>query len=269
MRTLLPHEQEAACGLVANLTYACTNDSEPFDEGFDGLTEADKAIAFERARLTLNMLTAGVVANCPVTVRPCPPRCAAGAASWQWSGTTWTPVLQANGVWLNLCGCSSACDCGPSGMIDLGGHVAEIVEVAIDGEALDESEYGLVDNRYLHRWEGTWPIEQDMDAPPGSVGTFEITYRPGGALGIVGEQAYGRLIVEYAKVQCGGDCALPKTVKRIQRQGASYEIDRTPFPNGLTQIREIDDYILSVNPHGLKTVTTVWTPKRPGYRVYR
>lgn len=269
MRTLEDFEVEAACGLIANVSSCCTDGGAPFESGFDGLTNAMKALVYERGRSTLNLLTAGVVANCPVTVRPCAPRCVAASPAWQWSGMTWQPVLMAGGVWLNVCGCRSMCDCGPRGMIDLNGPVAEVIEVTISGEVVDPDTYTLVDDRYLHRYGDAWPTEQDMDAAPGSPGTFEITYRVGGALGIQGEAAYGRLICEYAKLECGGECALPKSVKRIQRQGVAYEIDRTTFPNGLTQIREVDEFILAINPHGLKSVTTVWTPKPKGYRVYR
>jgi hypothetical protein len=269
MRELVDNEIEAACGLVANIESCCADGQAPFESGFDGLTNAKKALVYERARATLNMLTAGAVANCPVTVRPCAPRCVAASSSWQWSGMTWMPVNVGNGVWLNLCGCDSMCGCGPTGMIDLNGPVAEVLEVRIDGVAVDPETYGLVDNRYLHSYGDPWPTEQDMDVAPGSVGTFEIDIRTGGVLGLQGEAAYGRLICEYAKLECGQECALPKSVRRIQRQGVSYEIDREAFPGGLTSIREVDEYLTRVNPYAQRRMTTVWTPQSKGFRVYR
>lgn len=263
MRELEDYEIEGACGLIANIAACCNEDGSV--PALEDLDVGRKALVYERARRTLNLLTAGVVANCGVTVRPCPPRCVAASTSWSWGGLTWVPQHLGMGVWVNLCGCSTVCDCAPSNQITLPGPIAEVTEVQVDGVVLDPETYRLEEAKYLVGDE-PWPTEQDMDVIAG-VGVFSVDYRPGVALGIAGEAAYGALICEYAKLECGQACALPSSVKRIQRQGVAYDVDVSPFPKGLTHIRAVDDFILSINPHGLKTLPTVWTPGRKGYRV--
>jgi hypothetical protein len=46
----------------------------------------------------------------------------------------------------------------------------------------------------------------------------------------------------------------------MTRQGVTFTLAPGLFPNGLTGIRVIDAYILSINPHGLKEQPSVWSP---------
>jgi hypothetical protein len=160
--------------------------------------------------------------------------------------------------WLNGCGCTFACSCTTAARLDLNGPVAEVVEVTVDGEVIPDTEYRLEGDRWLMRVDGVWPVTQDMDEPLSEVDTFSVTYRPGYALGDVGEGAYGALVYEFARAACGDKkCRLPTGVTNITRNGVTMTINRGLFHDGLTGIPEVDTYIQSVNPNKLRSVPVV------------
>jgi hypothetical protein len=257
-RTLLNHEELGACGLVANLSRACPDGTL---DTIENLSDVDKERAYEFARIALNHLTAGMVANCPVQVRPCKAG-AMGAFPWSWTGLTYIPPAYLTGSWLPGCGCIFSCKCQPRAALDLGRTVAEVTAVTVDGVALEDDEYRLSEKRWLYRTTGTWPLTQDMDLPPGSVGTFVVEYRPGWALGPAGEFAYGQLAMEFAKSLCkDGSCSLPKNVKMVVRRGVTMEFKEGLFPDNKTGIREVDLFVESVNPSGLRHTPRVLTPE--------
>lgn len=255
-RVLEPHEELGACGLVANLSQC-----DGVDDTFDDLPFEDRERAYEMARVALGYLTARVVANCPVSVRPCSAE-AMGAYPWRWSGLTYIPPTDLLGQWVPGCGCAYSCACDPKGALDLNGPVAEIISVEIDGTPLEETDYWLSERRYLIRKDGTWPRTQDMSKEPGETGTFVVTYRPGYPLGLAGEIAYGVLATEVAKAMCDKDCRLPANVKTIVRRGVTIEFGEGLFPENRTGIRDVDLFVGSVNPTGkLRWVPTVATPE--------
>jgi hypothetical protein len=263
MRALTIYEELGSCGLVVNLTAACGEEDTTPD--LPTSTEAQKDRAHELARSTLNALTAGIVANCPVTVRPCSPRYVASAAGWRWGDLGWTSFAGLG--WVSACGCGSVCPCSSVLGLDLNGPVAEVVEVRVGAETLDEGDYRLEGN-LLFRTDGTaWPTRQDMDAPLGSADTFSVTYRPGYALGLLGEIALGALYVEWLKSACGQKCRLPVGVTNITRQGVQMTINRSLFHDGLTGMADVDAYIQSVNPHALRSVPTIASPDYAQHRV--
>jgi hypothetical protein len=256
MRTLTSDEEIGSCGLVANI-----GNCGSLDE-IDGLSDSDKIRAYEFARIALNHLTAGVVANCPVTVRPC--RAAAmGPFPWSWSGLTYIPPEYLSGAaWLPSCGCVMSCACAPRAALDLGRTVAEIIGVTIDGDVLEEAEYRLAEKQWLYRVGGVWPAVQDMDLAPGTEGTFTVEYRPGWALGLAGEVAYGRLASEFGKSLCNEkSCSLPKNVKTIVRRGVVMEFKEGLFPENRTGLRDVDLFVESVNPHRLRAMPTILSPE--------
>ena len=255
-RTLTADEEYGACGLVANL-----GSCDSLDD-ISGLTDTQRTLAYEYARDALNHLTAGVVANCPVSVRPC----RAGAMSafpWTWTGLTYIPPEFMSGTsWMSSCGCMMSCACKPRAGLDLGRPVAEIIEVEIDGAVLPEEDYRLAEHRWLYRTDGTWPATQDMDLEPGAVGTFIVKYRPGWTLGLAGEAAYGRLASEFAKSLCKDkSCSLPSNVKMIVRRGVTMEFKEGLFPENRTGMREVDLFVQSINPHRLRSMPTILTPE--------
>ena len=256
MRELVASEMWGDCGLVANMIDCCDPSTT---DPFEGMDSDQQARAFLLARVSLNILTAGVTANCTRTIRPCSPSCAAQASVWRWSGLTWSGP--GSEIWMSACGCVTSCGCRSTGALRLPGPIAEVTEVTIDGTALAEGDYWL-DSNGLHRTDGTpWPTTQDMDAPLGSPDTFGVTYRPGYALGPLGELAYGALTCEMAKAVCGKKCSLPASVKSVARNGVVMELSDGLFPGGQTKIRSVDTFVTWVNPHALKSAPTVLTPE--------
>lgn len=264
MRVLSVVEAYLDCGLVANLTDACGDDGVP---ALPPASEQQKIRAGALARATLNALTAGIVANCPVKVRPCSRRGVAAASGWRWGDLGWySPGYDAG--WISACGCGSACPCESTLALDLNGPVAEVVEVRLGNAALAEDAYRLEGGRYLFRTDGApWPARQDMDAPDGAPDTFSVTYRVGYPLGTVGELALGVLYVEWLKAACGQKCTLPTGVTSIIRNGVSMQINRGLFHDGLTGLRDVDTYVQSVNPHALRSVPTIASPDYHQHRV--
>lgn len=204
---------------------------------------------------TMRTLTGGLVGGCPVSLRPCEavkcdPCIQAG------------PVLTQGGQWVNVARCGGdGCSCEPLSEVVLPGRVAEVTAVTLDGVALTPGvDYRLDGNRLLRLGGLTWPMCQDMTLPNDAVGAFTVTYVPGLKPDAAGLWAVGVLACEFAQACQGGKCRLPSSVQTITRQGVSMSFDNTMFSNGLTGIREVDAYILSVNPHRMRTPTKVWTP---------
>jgi hypothetical protein len=255
------------CNLVANMGACYGADGTT---SWETLSQSQKEVVAELAITTLNHLTAGAVANCPVLLRPCSPGCCAVSDAYHGYGVSWSPYLDSSGRWVNGCGCQSACACTFVQSLDLGPGWAEVLGVSIDGEVLPETEYDLVGGRWLRPAGGreAWPVTQDLDQPITELDTFAVYARPGYPLGPLGEAALGRLICEYSKGMCGQKCALPKGVTSIVRQGVSMTITDSLYPDGLTTIREVDTYIRAVNPNQLTSIPSVWSPDIQRQRVY-
>ena len=229
----------------------------PIDPGccteWDALAPEVQARSEQLAWATLRTLTGGRVGSCPVTVRPClgPPcdEC-----------TTLRPQIR-NGDWINyVCGRES-CSCARLCEIILPGPIAEILQVSWSGEDLPLTAFRVDNGNRLIRSDGEcWPSCQRMDQPLGADCTLGIKYVPGVVPGLAGEYAAGVLACEYAKACSGTKCRLPASVTTIVRNGVSMEVDTAMFGNGLTGIREVDGFILAVNPHTLRTPPKVWSP---------
>lgn len=247
---------QVGCDLTANLS-ACWG--EEGTTAWESLSTDQQDIVSLLAVSTLNSLTAGIVANCPVTVRPCSSRCC--VPGYTEYGPGWYPVNVGNGMWLNACGCRNTCACDRTKALTLPAPTAEVTEVKIDGVALLPADYRLEQGRWLFRTDGElWPTTQDLNLPDTEVDTFSVTLRPGWDLGPFGEAALGRLVCEYSKGMCGRKCALPKNVTQVVRSGVVMEITPGLFGSGLTGIREVDIYIESINPYHLKSIPSVYSP---------
>lgn len=223
---------------------------EPDFEGCIG--GADKWNAYdpevqERALLlateALLMLTYNRVGTCPITVRPCakPARC----------GCEWNPHIR-DGQWYN---CSHS-PCEPQVEIDLPGPVGYIESIMINGESVDleDGEWRL-DNGHLLVWqgEGASPVlaYQDLDRPDTEPGTFSITYSRSYPVGSLGRIAVALLALEFAEAcKPKGKCSLPRGVRTVSRNGVSFTLEAGLFPNGLTQIDTVDQFIMKWVPAG-------------------
>ena len=237
---------------------------------WDTYTNEQRSRAISWATFILDALTGHQFAQCPVTVRPCGPRCSnvMGYTTWPVSAPSasapgmWVTPYIVGGVWKN-CSCGGGCDCLPDCRIDLGVPVAEITEVKVDGAVLDPSAYQL-QGQYLVRVDGLtcWPSCQDPATPDTEDCTFSVTYRPGRALPIAGQIAAGVLAGEFIKACAGAACGLPAQVASLSRQGVDVQFvdPATVFENGRTGINDVDMFINAVNPHGRRERARVMSP---------
>lgn len=197
--------------------------------------------------------------TCEVTVRPCGSDCNVYGGWMTYPvtadgiGTVWAPFIR-DGSWFN-CGCVGPCACEPECSVRLPGPVAGIVEVTVDGVVIDPALY-RVDNRW--RLVGVngqcWPKCQNLGLTSPGEGTFEVTYLRGRPLPAAGQVAAGILAGEFLKACRGEACSLPANISSLTRQGVQIEmVDPTAETGaGLTGIREVDLWIMAVNPQKLQ-----------------
>lgn len=240
---------------------------------WDVLDPALQERALTLAWSALRTLTAGRVGSCPVTYRPCVPApCDACSEALFALPYAHYPDARAMAV-TGLYGAPVAMHCGGQGCacdalseVTLPGPAAAVDEVWLDGLLMDPATYRLDDtNRLLRLDGGTWPACQDMRTAFDEAGSFAVVYVPGVVPGADGLWAAGVLAYEFSKACTGGKCRLPAAVTTITRQGVSMQFDNSMFSNGLTGIREVDTFVLSVNPHTLKVPPRVFSPDlKPG-----
>lgn len=215
----------------------------------------------EMAWATMRLLTGGMVGNCEVIYRPCVPEpCTTCASSWMTTPYSYGPYVK-DGQWHNQrCG-DTGCSCVQLSEVVFPGRVAEVVGVLVDGQPLSPGAYRVDHNNRLLRTDGgKWPSCQDMRLPETADGAFAVHYIPGIKPSGAGLWAVGVLAYEFSKACSGEKCRLPSSVTSITRQGVSMQFDNSMFSNGLTGIREVDAYILSVNPNKIRIPPMVWSP---------
>lgn len=206
--------------------------------------------------------TKGIFGLCEIVLRPCRDDCQGFTTFWgngpyPWPGGSsrgyqFGPAL-INGSWLNL-GCQRCgthrCSCTDLVGLTLPGPVAEIVEVLIDGVAVEPTAYRVANRRYLLRSDGgTWPVCQDLAAAPTEADTFQVTYTRGVAVPPGGQVAAGILANQFALAAANdGACQLPKRIQTVTRQGVTVAmIDSFDNVNqGFTGIWLIDSWVQSI-----------------------
>lgn len=236
-----------------------------------------KARSESLAWSTLQRLTGGNIAICPKLVRPCAARCSAqtwytapvtGASQSPWpSGNgAFQPNINANGQWVNSCGCSNpdSCSCTSVQEVILPGMVGDIVRVTLEGADLDPTAYRVDNGNRLVRQDGApWPACQDMNLPITDDGAFVVEYYDGAAPDSSLEFAAGLLAVEYYRACTNQSCQLPSGVTSVVRQGVAMEIANGLFVNGYTGIKAVDAVISIYNPFGHKARPVVMSPDVP------
>lgn len=180
----------------------------------------------------------------------------------------------------NLCDyCLVACS--PSRVKLSGYPVREITEVKIDGDVLAASEYTLWKHRYVTRLnDGRWPWGQDLTLADTEDNTFSVTYNYGADPPELGAAAAAQLACEFYK-ECAGiaDCALPKGVTRVSRQGIV--IEKLAFTNWAftpgryarggrsvgwnTGLPLVDAFLSTYNSAGIMRRPVFWAPGRRQY----
>jgi hypothetical protein len=199
---------------------------------------------------------------CTKTIRPCEVVCGCSCHGYGWPGSWY-------GSWSTLGLVPSRPRCCPP-QIDLGGKVAGITSVKVDGETLASSEYRLDGGRWLVRLtdasggnEG-WPCCQRLDLASTEECTFEIAYLTESDVPEMGARAVAELACELAK-SCStvaGECRLPKRVTNLTRQGVTMTLlDPMQFlDGGKTGLYLPDLFLATVNPSGLRAPPRVLTP---------
>lgn len=240
-------------------------------DGWNALDAATQHRCLALASATLRRLTGYRVSACPITVRPCKASCAEeygtiyyGTTGW---GAQWVPHIGLDGEWVNTCGCTTDCACGPMCEIELPGPITSIVSVDIGGVDYT-SQMKVQGNKVVYTGTDPCPFPscQNLAAAPGAENTFTITYynsyRPDGTAAY----AAGTLAMEFAKACSGKTCRLPKNTTSVTRQGVTVEIIAGSFPDGFTGIQEVDAFIgLWRDPKSPKQPPRVWSPgmRRP------
>lgn len=248
----------APCDWPVN--YAGANCSVFEDSGADsGFQETWEALAIE---LLWNW-THRIFGTCPVVVRPCKVDPNEGPSTFEGLGpyprltgktAIWQPVLL-GGEWFNLyCGrcAKQECWCEPDKQVSLSlpGPIVEVTSVVIEGVTLDPSAYRVEQNRWLIRLDGeAWPETQNLNAAPGSPGTWEVHYTRGVAVPVGGQVAAGTLACELAKGALGDpDCGLPSRVQTVTRQGITVAVVDSfdDIKDGRTGLWSVDSWIAAV-----------------------
>lgn len=236
------------------MTCAWTPDPACLDDKWAELTEEQQARSLLLATSSLQALTYNRVGTCPITIRPCPQsdrhcRCA------------WNPHPGGDGFWYN--NCEHGTSCSALSEYEIPGPVGYIEQMKIDGVAVDlfNGDWRL-DNGYILVWqgEGTSPLPQtqNLNLPDTEVGTWSITYSKSYPVLEDGRIAVAYLALEFAKAcRPAGKCALPRGVTSVVRNGVSFSIQAGLFPNGLTNIDIVDQYILKWAPAGSPLRTAV------------
>lgn len=251
----------------------CTCLPDPARDPWDEQMRASVEVATE----ILWRLTAGRYGVCREIVRPCRRRCRSG------HGGGPRPVV-VDGRWVNISGCScpcpdQACDgcgCGrgPDRLVLPGPVYAprlpdecddmELVTVWVDGDPLSPDAYRVQSPNVLVRVDGQrWPQCQDLLVGYDEPGAFAVEYWRGTPVPPGGVLAVSKLACELYKACVKDDsCALPARVKTVEREGLTYDmIDPMEFiGQGRTGLTEVDMWVSSVNPHGLRSASTVVSP---------
>lgn len=240
------------------------------DWGSYGQELRDRAIRY--ASMVLWAATGRQYGLCPVTVRPCGKYTSGGMPSiWGYTFSLyagggaglWYPYIGGDGEWRN-CACPvSNCGCRPDCQVYLPAPVSSVTSVNVDGAIVPDSAYRVDNRKWLVRTDGNcWPDHADYNVDSGT-GFFEVSYVRGAMVPAALLDAAGTLACEFAKGCATGSCRLPGNVVSLARQGVTVQMMdlNTLLTRNLTGIPEVDQIIVSLNPHGLKERLRVYSPE--------
>lgn len=236
------------------------------DEGFDvGVLTTSLQVASDILFDLTRRRWPGV---CTDVVRPCGYRT---RSRWGVGGVGW-------------CGCnsSSTCGCRRLSEIRLPGHpVVEVTSVKIDGVVVAPARYRIDNNRWLvylpesdEAERRGWPCCQRLDLADTEDDTWSIAYSFGTLPPPGGNRAAASLGCQLA-LACSpatvGQCALPKRVTSIVRQGVTMAVvdPLTLFKDGLTGLADVDLWVAAVNRGAATRPATVWSPNGHGATIHR
>lgn len=247
-------------------------------EDWEDIPVHAQEVGFHLATLQLWALTGRRFGQCEVTVQPCRQRKrlplyqAFPVPGWGFYGSAGVggggPVI-IDGTWYNMCG--NGCRCRARCEIDLDGptSTAGVLEVTVRGEVVDPSAYQIQNNYLLVRTDaGCWPtcVDYSKQDPP----EFTVTYLRGEELPPALQIAGGLLAYQYA-LACINDerCVLPTRLQSMSRQGVSIQVapGNSYLDFGMTQIAEVDQIVIALNPNRQTERPRVLSPDRPRPRM--
>lgn len=217
-------------------------------------------IAELAATAAMRLLTLYRVGGLPITVMPCADTCHIPAGA-RWAGQVghsylpFWPVLTESGAYTN-CGCGGTCGADSRASVFLAPPIGRIDAVVVDGVTLDSTDYRVENGNRLVRTDGG-------TFPSCAGDNFTVTYLNGYEVDVLGQAAGGILAAEYLKLLKTGKCRLPSGATEVARQGINVRIETGMFPNGITNIPEVDTYVVQWNPNGLRTRPMVYSPDLP------
>lgn len=243
--------------------------------GWDAIATEVKTLATQVGTEIVWRLSGLRFGLCEVILRPCGEPCiystyeAAYAYNQGAGGPSWmSPYIQ-GGRWFNsACGCGGDCSCTALSELWLPPPANSVTEVKVNGVVLDPGDYSLQKGYLVRTDGGVWPSCQDMTLAATEPNTFQVTYLMGKPVPAGGNLAAGMMACEIAKACAGQECRLPDRVTNITREGVTMTmLDPQDFlENGLTGIREVDQWLAAVNPYKLKQSSKVWSPDLPNHR---
>jgi len=153
-------------------------------------------------------------------------------------------------------------DTNPGTALWIDGENASVIDVFIDGVAMDQADWTQA-GKWLIRMDGEkWPLNTWTE-PQRLFVEMAVGFEPPP----IAAQAVGELAWELLKACDGADCALPARVQNLSRQGVSMNlIDSLEFlDSGKTGLPICDQFIYSVNPNKLDQGSRVLSPDRRGW----
>lgn len=214
-------------------------------------------LAEQYAAASMRMLTLNRVGGLPRKVMPTGRTCTSPIMRRDmFYPAPWYPSSGS----LKACHCSLGCSCAGVHGVLLAAPVGEIIEVTVNGVALDPSAYRVEDGERLIRNDGTpWPVCAGKD--------FTVTYLNAHKVDALGAYAGGVLAWEFLKsLTSDKRCRLSARASVVNRQGINMELTPGMFPDGTTGIEEIDVYLRQWNPAGVKFAPSVYSIDAPRAR---
>jgi hypothetical protein len=141
--------------------------------------------------------------------------------------------------------------------------VRAVTAVTVGGIPVDPDGYWLTGSRFLERHRG-----YGWDLCAGGR-HLTVSYEYGAEPPAAGRAAAARLAVELAKAAAGVQSALPGYLTQRVRQGETltYVGADTLFDKGRTGLTDVDLWLTTVNPAGLRRRSRSWSPDTdPRYR---
>ena len=203
-----------------------------------------------------------------IQIRPCRQDSLRFSSTYQGrSGTRLVPISGAL-ITRPLWGTFACSDCftdDASTLILPATPAISLEDVTVDGSSIDleTNLFHIFDHQLLvGPSDFTFPRSQDINLPDTEEGTWSVTYTHGTPVPRDGEFAAGFLANELAKACAGLQCSLPRRVQSIARQGVTIQIVDNPdfLRDGLVGLTEVDQFIVSVNPHGLHSSSRSYNP---------